>query len=58
MGQVKPVILLVEDEALLRMYAADLLEENGFGVVEAENADAALKVLETRDDVRVAFHRR
>jgi two-component system, response regulator PdtaR len=55
MGQAKPVILVVEDEALLRMYAADLLEENGFGVVEAANADAALKVLETRDDVRLLF---
>jgi two-component system, response regulator PdtaR len=55
MGQAKLVILVVEDELLLRMYAADLLEENGFGVVEAENADAALKVLETRDDVRLLF---
>jgi two-component system, response regulator PdtaR len=55
MDQAKPTILVVEDEALLRMYAADLLEENGFGVVEAENADAALKLLETRDDVRLLF---
>jgi response regulator RpfG family c-di-GMP phosphodiesterase len=55
MGQEKPTILVVEDEALLRLYAADLLEENGFSVVEAENADAALKVLETREDVRLLF---
>ena len=55
MDQSKPTILVVEDEALLRMYAADMLEENGFGVVEAENADAAVKVLETRDDVRLLF---
>ena len=34
---------------------AGLLEENGFGVVEAANADAALKLLETRDDVRLLF---
>jgi DNA-binding NtrC family response regulator len=34
---------------------AGLLEENGFGVVEAANADAALKLLETRDDVRPRF---
>jgi CheY-like chemotaxis protein len=51
----KPTILIVEDEPLLRMYADDLLEENGFGVVEAANADAALKLLETRDDVRLLF---
>jgi two-component system, response regulator PdtaR len=55
MSQAKPTILVVEDDALLRMYAAGLLEENGFGVVEAENADAALKLLETRDDVRLLF---
>jgi CheY-like chemotaxis protein len=34
---------------------AGLLEENGFGVVEAANADAALKLLETRDDMRLLF---
>jgi two-component system, response regulator PdtaR len=51
----KPTILVVEDEALLRMIAADTLEENGFDVVEAANADAALKVLETHDDVRLLF---
>jgi hypothetical protein len=42
MGEAKPTILVVEDDALLRMHAADLLEENGFGVVEAASADAAL----------------
>jgi two-component system, response regulator PdtaR len=51
----KPTILVVEDDALLRMHAAGLLEDNGFGVVEAANADAALKLLETRDDVRLLF---
>jgi CheY-like chemotaxis protein len=55
MGQAKPVILVVEDDALLRMAASGLLEESGFGVVEAANADAALKVLDTRDDVRLLF---
>src|SRR6202034_4107914 len=35
--------------------AAGLLEDHGFRVVEAENADAALKLLETRDDVRLLF---
>ena len=51
----KPVILVVEDEALLRLYAADLLEEHGFSVIEAGSADVALQVLETRDDVRLLF---
>jgi two-component system, response regulator PdtaR len=55
MGQAKQVILVVEDDELLRLHAAGLLEDHGFRVVEAENADTALKLLETRDDVRLLF---
>jgi CheY-like chemotaxis protein len=51
----EPLILVVEDEELLWLHAADLLEEHGFRVVEARNADTALKVLESRDDVRLLF---
>ena len=50
------VIMLVEDEALVRMVAADVLsDEGGFKVVEAFNADEALRLLEARTDVRVLF---
>ena len=51
----KAPILVVEDEALIRIWAADLLEEDGFSVIEAKDADAALKVLEARPDVRLLF---
>jgi CheY-like chemotaxis protein len=51
----KAAILVVEDETLIRLWAADLLEENGFSVLEAENAEAALKVLESRSDVKLLF---
>ena len=49
------VVLLVEDEALLRMFVSDLLrDEGGFKVIEAADADEALTLLEaTGDDVRV-----
>jgi CheY-like chemotaxis protein len=51
-----PVVLLVEDEPLVRMTAADELEEAGFQVLEAANADVALKVLEARsDEIQVLF---
>src|SRR4051794_9797610 len=51
-----PVVLLVEDEPLLRMAAADDLQEAGFHVLEAANADIALAVLEAcSDDVQVLF---
>lgn len=51
-----PVILLVEDELLVRMAAADDLQDAGFHVLEAANADVALAVLEScSDDVQVLF---
>ena len=40
------LILLVEDEPLVRMLSADVLSEAGFDVVEARNADEAVGVLE------------
>jgi CheY-like chemotaxis protein len=52
-GQQPVIVLLIEDEALVRMMAADVLrEEGGFKVVEAVNADEALTVLEATADVR------
>jgi CheY-like chemotaxis protein len=53
---VAPLVLVVEDEPLVRMTALDELEEAGFQVLEAVNADEALKVLATRsDEVQVLF---
>jgi two-component system, response regulator PdtaR len=50
-----PVIVLVEDERLLRMASSDLLDERGYQVIEAEDADAALAIMEARPDVRLLF---
>ena len=51
-----PVVLLVEDELLVRMTAADTLEEAGFQVLEAADADIAMAVLEARSaEVQVLF---
>ena len=49
----RPVILIVEDEVMIRMLIADLLQDEGFKVVEAANADEALRVLQARPDVHV-----
>jgi CheY-like chemotaxis protein len=47
------ILLLAEDETLVRMIAADVLREEGrFKVVEVVNADEALTVLEATTDVR------
>jgi CheY-like chemotaxis protein len=51
----KHVVLVVEDEPLLRLLAAESLVEVGYEVVEAADAGAALKVLQTRGDVELIF---
>jgi CheY-like chemotaxis protein len=50
-----PVVLVAEDEPLVRMLAVDILEEEGFTVVEASTASAALALLEKRSDVTALF---
>ena len=55
MDPAQPLALVVDDDELLRLYAADLLEQHGFAVIKAENADEALEVLEKRNDVRLLF---
>ena len=48
-------VLIVDDEAFVRMLVADVLDEAGFQVIEAANAQVALKRLEIADDVQVLF---
>lgn len=49
-----PTILLAEDEAMLRLVAAEVLTDAGFEVVEAADGTAALKILEA-DDGRIGL---
>jgi CheY-like chemotaxis protein len=51
----RPVVLVVEDEFLIRMHAAEMIEEAGFEVLEASNADEAVAILEARLDIAVVF---
>lgn len=46
-------ILVVEDEPLIRVGLASLLEDAGFETYEAANADAAIRTLERVDDIRL-----
>ena len=39
-------VVVVEDEELVRMLAADALNDAGFDVIEAKSADDAMKILE------------
>ena len=51
----RPVVLVVEDDFLIRMGAVEMIETAGFVIIEAANADEALKILEARLDITVVF---
>jgi two-component sensor histidine kinase/ActR/RegA family two-component response regulator len=50
-----PIVLVVEDEMILRMRAVNIVEDAGFNAVEAVNADEALSILESRSDISLLF---
>ena len=47
--------MIVEDESIIRMDAADTIRDAGFDVVEVSNADEAIAVLEQRLDICLVF---
>lgn len=51
----KVVVLIVEDEPIVRMIAVDTAKDAGYEVLEAGNADEAVRILETRVDIRIIF---
>ncbi|HWA20590.1 MAG TPA: response regulator [Devosia sp.] len=48
-------ILVVEDEPLIRLGVVSQVEDAGFAVVEAANADEAIRVIEREDDIGVVI---
>jgi len=55
MTRLSPVVLIVEDELLLRMDSAEVVENAGFEVIQAANADEAIAILTRRPDIHVVF---
>jgi CheY-like chemotaxis protein len=51
----KAVVLVVEDEILIRMSAVHMVEDAGFVAVDACDADEAIAILESRNDVWAVF---
>lgn len=49
------VILVVEDSAVIRMGAVDLVRSAGYEAVEAGDADEAIRILEARTDIDLVF---
>jgi two-component system, response regulator PdtaR len=50
-----PTVLIVEDEFLIALGAADLVQSAGYTSVEVSNADDAVSVLEDRTDIGIVF---
>jgi CheY-like chemotaxis protein len=50
-----PLILIVEDESLVRLSAVGMLEDAGFRMIEAVNSDEALEFLEADFDIQLLF---
>jgi CheY-like chemotaxis protein len=51
----KPIVLVVEDEPLILMNAMEIVEDGGFEAIGAANADQAIRILESRDDISLVF---
>jgi CheY-like chemotaxis protein len=51
----RPLVLVVEDDFLIRITAVEMIEAAGFDVVEAANADEAMEILISRLDIAVVF---
>lgn len=49
------LVLIVEDDFLVRQSAVFLLKEAGFDTLEAGSADEAVVLLEARRDIKVVF---
>jgi CheY-like chemotaxis protein len=49
------VVLVVEDDTMLRTLAIDIVEEAGFTAVAACDADEAILLLQSRNDIVLLF---
>lgn len=55
MGYDGVTVLVVEDDVLVRMDIVQSLEDDGFDVLEASNADEAIVLLTAHPEVRLMF---
>ncbi len=51
----KPVVLVVEDEAIIRMETVQMVKDAGYAAFDAANTNDAMKILESRRDIRAVF---
>lgn len=51
----KAVVLVVEDNTMIRISAIELVESAGYEALEAADADEAISIMESRDDIDLVF---
>jgi CheY-like chemotaxis protein len=51
----RPVVLVVEDEAPVLTIALEAISDEGFEAIGAIDADEALAILESREDIDIVF---
>lgn len=49
------VILVVEDDAIIQTGSVDLVRYAGYEALEASNADQAIRILESKNDIDLVF---
>jgi CheY-like chemotaxis protein len=54
-GVAKPKVLVVEDDALIRMNVIEMVEQLGYPVVEAANAARALAAIDQDSSIGILF---
>lgn len=54
-AEAPPIVLVVEDDVLVRMLACDILTDGGFRTLEAVGAQEALVLIDARPDIVVMF---
>ena len=55
LGDRQEVVLVVEDEPHVRQFSAAALSELGYGVLEADGAAAALRLLDAHPEIALLF---
>jgi CheY-like chemotaxis protein len=55
MNNGKAVVLVVEDSTIIRMGAVDLVRSVGYEALEACDAEGAIRILASRDDIDLVF---
>ncbi len=51
----RAVVLVVEDDTLIRLAAVDIVVSEGYEALTAADADEAIRILESRNDIDLVF---